>query len=78
MMHSTRTPAGDERLLSEAPATQALSAFRSLKAKVAALFDRRPRTNDQVVPGQEGYAWCDSSERQLHFDITTCRRTWLF
>ena len=49
--------------------------------RLTALFDAlrlRKIAQTHVVPGYEGYGWCDSSERQLNFDLTACRRSWIF
>lgn len=76
-MHLVQTQPSEERLLTDKPATEELPALPRLKRRFAALFRRRLRAHDQPVRGREGFAWCDSNERQLSFDITTCRRSWL-
>jgi hypothetical protein len=68
-------PADQRRLTGQADIKRASGRF---KAFVTAILRRRDATTDHVVPGYEGYAWCDSSERQLNADITACRRARLF
>jgi hypothetical protein len=45
-----------------------------LLALLAAILDRAFRGRQDVTPGYEGYAWCDSLEQQVNSDTAICRR----
>jgi hypothetical protein len=47
---------------------------RLATALVAAIVSRCTRGRHDAIPHYEGHAWCDSLERQLNSDTTTCRR----
>ena len=55
-------------LPSEGAASEQALALRGLKLIFAAVF-KRPAKRVDVVPGFEGYGWCDSCERQILDDL---------
>jgi hypothetical protein len=56
------------RLSSQGSASKQSWAFRRFKSVFAAVFKRRVR-QAEVVPGFEGYGWCDSCEREILDDV---------
>jgi hypothetical protein len=61
--------------LSETTGIRCATAFVRLARLLAAIMSRWNISKGSDARGYDGYAWCDSSERQLNFDIATCRRT---
>ena len=77
-MFSVQIQSSSESSITDGTTTGKLSVFRHLKEILAAILARPAKTKAECPLGYEGYAWCDSSERQVSFDIASCRRTWLF
>jgi hypothetical protein len=64
VMHTVEARLGGQRLLSCEPLIRWTVALGRLGAIFANIFGGDSRQDD-VVPGYEGYGWCDSSERQI-------------
>jgi hypothetical protein len=64
VMHSVEARPAGQCLLSCEPLIRWTVALCRLGAIFARIFGRG-RRQDHVVPGYEGYGWCDSSERQF-------------
>ena len=63
-MHTVEARLGGQRLLSCEP----LIRWTVALCRLGAMLRQHLRTGsrqDHVMPGYEGYGWCDSSERQI-------------
>lgn len=76
-MHLLQTQTADHLRFPSSPIGSA-PLFGRMARFFRTILRLRKVAQTHVVPGYEGYGWCDSSERQLNFDLVACRRSWIF